>query len=260
MYEPYSTVSNVSFYQGSMMNGELRNHIDRVNKRRFGGVGILCVPTDLQLSPDSALATRDEIVWMDIIFVTGSRLGLLSFSVAKDELYSMSRMLRTATEQEAQLENVILHHQTFDVADFIASTMTTANSMAYLRIAYKAVEHISVRNNLLVSEAQRIEANIDISSHHAMRGRDFTDSMLADGDVEVLEQLSMSQRENRILDVSREVVKVRDWNRILTRSIEVKMNGKDRHQPYRNADGEQRAGGRKEVIGSSRVALAYYQS
>ncbi|USW59320.1 hypothetical protein Slin15195_G126390 [Septoria linicola] len=161
----------------------------------------------------------------------------------------MSRMLRTATEQEAQLENVILHHQTFDVADFIASTMTTANSMAYLRIAYKAVEHISVRNNLLVSEAQRIEANIDISSHHAMRGRDFTDSMLADGDVEVLEQLSMSQRENRILDVSREVVKVRDWNRILTRSIEDKMNGKDRHQPYRNADGEQgeQAGGRRSL-------------
>lgn len=109
--------------------------------------------------------------------------------------------------------------------------MTTANSMRYLQTAYETVEHTYARNNLLVEEAKSVKANIDLSARH-----EFSGTMLSDTAEEMLDEHSMNQRQNRILELSREIVKVRDWNKTLTRCIEDKVYSDDDQQPASDID------------------------
>ncbi|PPJ57815.1 hypothetical protein CBER1_00171 [Cercospora berteroae] len=133
----------------------------------------------------------------------------------------MSNQQLATLARQIQLKDLILSSEPAPVASFLALYLTESNSTALLLSAHQALELIYDRNRALLSEAGDTEgvdvevAELPRQQGHGLTAADATDAAIA--------SLSIEQRENRIMEISREVSEVRRMNRVLTHRIKARL-------------------------------------
>ncbi|GIZ38350.1 hypothetical protein CKM354_000176900 [Cercospora kikuchii] len=133
----------------------------------------------------------------------------------------MSNQQLATLLRQVQLKDLLLSSEPAAVASFLEQYLTESNSAALLLSAHQALEVIYDRNRALLSEARDTEdVDVEVAELPRQQGWGLT---AADAAEAVIAALSIEQRDNRIMEISREVLEVRRMNRVLTHRIKARL-------------------------------------